>query len=168
MTGAVGQHGSPRVCPVAPPAAALIRALTPGLLLALLVGIAPALAAPKPGSPATEDDMTLYTRIAAVNVCISRTAEIPFDKAAAIAGETMAQVIQHQHGGLIRQVGSKPLTLEELRKGSINSAVLGAAEVCPKEVPAEVMRNVEAAMQRSQGSEAIPPPAQPAAPAPRR
>ena len=87
--------------------------------------------------------MSLYTRIAALNVCIARAAGIEFDKAVAVAGETIAQVIQGQHGGQIAQVAAKALTLEELRKGSINSAVLGAVEVCPKEVPAEVKKKVD-------------------------
>ena len=104
--------------------------------------------------------MSLYTRIAALNVCISRTAGIEFDKAVAVAGETIAQVIQGQHGGQIAQVGPKALTIEELRKGSINSAVLGAVEVCPKEVPADVQKKVEEVL-KGAGAQA------PAAPAPK-
>lgn len=116
-----------------------LRALlaAPLVLLPLLVQPAVAQAA-----PASEADMGLYTRIGAINVCISRSAGIEFDKAVAIAGETIAQVIQGQHGGVIQQVGAKALTIEELRKGSINSAVLGAVQICPKEVPAEVTKKV--------------------------
>jgi hypothetical protein len=66
-----------------------------------------------------------------------------------IAGETIAQLIQGQHGGLIAQVGPKPLSIDDLRKGSINSAVLGAAEICPREVPADVMAKVQAALKAS-------------------
>lgn len=106
--------------------------------------------------------MSLYTRIAALNVCISRAAGIEFDKAVAVAGETIAQVIQGQHGGQIAQVGPKALTIEELRKGSINSAVLGAVEVCPKEVPADVRKKVDDVL-NSAGGQA--PAAKPAAPA---
>ena len=114
-----------------------LRALlaAPLVLLPLLVQPAVAQAA-----PASEADMGLYTR--AINVCIARSAGIEFDKAVAIAGETIAQVIQGQHGGVIQQVGTKPLTIEELRKGSINSAVLGAVQICPKEVPADVTKKV--------------------------
>ena len=116
-----------------------LRALlaAPLVLLPLLVQPAVAQAA-----PASEADMGLYTRIGAINVCIARSAGIEFDKAVAIAGETIAQVIQGQHGGVIQQVGTKPLTIEELRKGSINSAVLGAVQICPKEVPADVTKKV--------------------------
>jgi hypothetical protein len=118
--------------------------VAPLLTLPLLVAPAGALAA-----PATETEMNLYTRIAAVNVCIARSAGVDFDKAVGIAGETIAQLIQGQHGGAIQQVGAKPLNIEELRKGSINSAVLGAAEICPKEVPADVMKKVQDALGRS-------------------
>lgn len=107
-------------------------------------------------APATEADMSLYTRIAAVNVCISRGASVEFDKAVGIAGETIAQVIQGVHGGLIKQVGTKPLTIEELRRGSVNSAVIGAVEICPKQVPADVVKRVQDAI-KQQGSGAKPP-----------
>jgi len=137
------------------------RRLGPAALLLPLVLLLPAAAsaaptAPAPGRPAaerptarpaqvgaSEEDMGLYTRIAALNVCIGRSAGVEFGKAVAIAGETIAQVIQGQHGGVILQVGTKPLTMEELRKGSINSAVLGAVEVCPKEVPADVLQKAQ-------------------------
>ena len=116
--------------------------------LALPLFWAPA-AALADNAPATEAEMNLYTRIAAVNVCIARGAGVDFDKAVGIAGETIAQLIQGQHGGLIAQVGPKPLSIDDLRKGSINSAVLGAAEICPKEVPADVMAKVQAALKAS-------------------
>ena len=113
-------------------------------LLAAPLGLLPLLVQPAlaQAAPASEADMGLYTRIGAINVCIARSAGTEFDKAVAIAGETIAQVIQGQHGGVIQQVGAKALTIEELRKGSINSAVLGAVQICPKEVPAEVTKKV--------------------------
>lgn len=128
------------------------------LLLPLVLSLAPAAAL---AAPATEADMGLYTRIAALNVCISRSAGIDFDKSVAVAGETIAQVIQGQHEGKIAQVGPKALSIDELRKGSINSAVLGAVEVCPNEVPADVRKKVEDVL-KSRGAA---PAAKPAAPA---
>ena len=127
-------------------------------LLALPLLVLPLVLAPAGAwaAPATEAEMNLYTRIAAVNVCIARGAGVPFDRAVGIAGETIAQVILGQHEGVIAQVGAKPLGLEDLRKGSINSAVLGAAEICPKEVPADVMAKVQDALKQ-------PPAAKPAA-----
>jgi len=142
------------------PSLSLVASLlvAPLLVLPLLLAPSAALAA-----PAGEAEMNLYTRIAAVNVCIARGADVPFDKAVAIAGETIAQVIQGQHAGVITQVGPKALSLEELRKGSINSAVLGAAEICPKEVPADVMAKVQDALKQPAGKPATKPAAKPAA-----
>ena len=154
----------------------LLRRLSAGLvapllvlpLLALPVLSAPA-AALADNSPATEAEMNLYTRIAAVNVCIARGAGVDFEKAVGIAGETIAQLLQGQHGSLIAQVGPKPLSIDDLRKGSINSAVLGAAEICPKEVPADVMEKVQAALKASpappaRGAKATAPKATPPKP----
>ena len=134
----------------------LSLALLPLLLPLLLLAAQPAQAA-----PANEAEMNLYTRMAAVNVCLARAAGVEFDKAVGIAGETITQVIQGQHGGAIKQVGTKPLSLEELRQGSINSAVIGAVEVCPQQVPADVVKRVEEALKAQSG--AAKPAAKPAA-----
>ena len=109
---------------------------------------APANAGPG-AAPASDAEMGLYSSIAAVNVCIARSAGIDFDKAVGIAGETIAQLIHGQHGSAIAQIGAKPLSDAELRKGAINSAVLGAAEICPKQVPAEVMKRVQEALKQA-------------------
>jgi hypothetical protein len=119
------------------------------LFMPLLLMVQPAQAA-----PASEAEMNLYTRIAAVNVCLARAAGVDFDKAVGIAGETITQVIQGQHDGAIQQVGTKPLTLEELRQGSINSAVIGAVEVCPQQVPADVVKRVQDALKAQPGASA--------------
>jgi hypothetical protein len=153
----------------------LLRRLSAGLVAPLLV--LPLLALPvlspaaalADNAPATEAEMNLYTRIAAVNVCIARGAGVDFEKAVGIAGETIAQLLQGQHGSLIAQVGPKPLSIDDLRKGSINSAVLGAAEICPKEVPADVMEKVQAALKASpappaRGAKATAPKATPPKP----
>lgn len=62
---------------------------------------------------------------------------------------TIAQQIQGQQKGLIQQLGGKALSIEELRRASINAAVLGAVDICSRKVPAEVMRKVQAAIKRS-------------------
>lgn len=129
------------------------RPLLVAPLLALPLLLAPGAAFADPATPA---EMSLYTRIAAINTCISRSAGIEFDKSVGIAGETIAQVLLGQHKGLIQQVGTKPLTIEELRKGSINSAVIGAYELCPKLVPDDVASKVKAALSK-QGQPGQPP-----------
>ena len=141
-----------RLFRVRSPASRLGLLLLPvALLLAPLTAVA---------APASQADMSLYTRIGALNVCIARAAGIEFDKAVAVAGETIAQVIQGQHEGAIAQVGPKPLSLDELRKGAINSAVLGSVEVCPDEVPADVRKKVDEVLKnRSAAPAAKPAPA---------
>lgn len=136
--------------------------MAPLLLLPLGLLPAPALAA-----PANDAEMGLYTKMAAVNTCISRAAGVEFDKAVSIAGETIVYVLQNQHGGVIQQIGPKALSIEELRKGAVNSAVLGAVEICPKDVPADVTQKVQALLKQQKGSAAgggagpAPAPAQP-------
>lgn len=105
-------------------------------------------------APASDEEMALYTRIAAVNVCIARAAGVDFDRAVGIAGETIAQLIGGRHGSTIAQVGSRPLGSEELRRGAINSAVLGAAELCADQVPAAVQQKVREALR--QGGSGVP------------
>jgi hypothetical protein len=117
----------------------------------------PASAAPAP--PAGEAEMTLYSGIAAVNVCIARGAGVDFEQAVVIAGETIAQLIQSQHGGVISLVGSESLSLDDLRKGSINSAVLGAVEVCPDQVPEAVRQSVQASLRLAEREAASQAPA---------
>ena len=138
------------------PLSLLLRRTRP-LLVAPLVAM-PLLLAPVAAhaAPATPAEMGLYTRIGAVNVCISRAAGIDFEKSVGIAGETIAQLILGQHKGEIQQVGSKPLTIEELRRGAINSAVLGASEICPKEVPADVMKKVQEAIKQQGAAKPAP------------
>jgi hypothetical protein len=138
-----------RLFRVRSPASRLGLLLLPvALLLAPLTAVA---------APASQADMSLYTRIGALNVCIARAAGIEFDKAVAVAGETIAQVIQGQHEGAIAQVGPKPLSLDELRKGAINSAVLGAVEVCPDEVPADIRKKVDEVLKNRTAAPAAKP-----------
>lgn len=93
--------------------------------------------------PASEQEMRLYEEIGSLNVCRYRAAGTPFDKAAAIAGETIAQTIQGINSGRISKLGGKALSIEELRKGSINLVVLGSIKMCPEDVPLAVRDKVQ-------------------------
>ncbi len=96
--------------------------------------------------PASSDQLALYARIASVNTCLATRSGEDFEQAAAVAGETIAQLILGVHKGLIATAGTTPLTLEELRKGSINAAVIGATELCAKQVPADLSEKVKQAL----------------------
>jgi hypothetical protein len=146
---------------------ALLRLLLPlGVLLVTSRPLSAHATPIAPAPPAGEAEMSLYSGIATLNVCVARSAGVSFDQAVAIAGETIAQLIKSQHGSVITLVGSDPLSLDDLRKGSINSAVLGAVESCPDQVPEPVRKAVESSLRQVAGS---PTPAAGAArPAPRR
>lgn len=123
------------------------------LLLAVLLSL-PLLTAPAParaaatGTAATEAEMNFYGKLSALNVCIARAAGVEFKKAVPIAAETIAQVLKGKHGSMVQALGSKVLTLQQLRNGSTQSAVIGAVQMCPKEVPAEVVANVKKLLQK--------------------
>jgi hypothetical protein len=134
------------------------------VLLPLLLVPAPALAAPKGGdgrttTPATPANMDLYMRISAINFCLARSiGALEFSKAVPIAGETVVVILQNEHGSVIQQVGDKPLSLEELRRGAYDSVLIGALTFCPKEMPDDIRQKVEATIKNAQapGSQAGP------------
>ncbi len=126
-------------------------------LVSLLAASALALpASPALAAPASEAEMDVYTRLAALNVCIARTAGVEFDLAVTIAAETISVWIQGSHGGGIAPVSDTPLNLDDLRKGSINAAVLGAAELCPDKLPENVLRDVQQAVKAAPNPSAKP------------
>lgn len=107
--------------------------------------------------PASSDQLALYARIASVNTCIATRSGQDFEKAAGVAGETIAQLILGVHEGLIQTSGNTPLTLEELRKGSINAAVIGATEICPNQVPADLTAKVNQALAGAETEQPVSP-----------
>lgn len=105
-----------------------------------------------PTRPATDADMGLYTRIGAVNACIAASNGVEFNKAVGIASETVTQVLQGQHGGIIQPLGAKALPVEDLRKGSVNSVLIGISQMCPDAMPAEVRDQVQKAIKGAAGA----------------
>jgi hypothetical protein len=101
--------------------------------------------------PATDAEMGLYTRIGAVNACIATGNGVDFNKAVGIASETVTQVLQGQHGGIIQPLGPKPLPVEDLRKGSVNSVLIGISQMCPDSMPADVRDQVQKAIKGAAG-----------------
>jgi hypothetical protein len=132
------------------------RSLAPAFLL-LMAGLAlPA----RPGlaAPASEAEMEVYASLAALNLCIARAAGVEFELSAGIAAETISTWIEGSHDSAIAMI-KDPLSLEQLRQGSLNSAVIGATELCPALVPEEVRRQVEQAVKNS--TSPAPSPAKP-------
>jgi hypothetical protein len=104
---------------------------------------------PAAAAPASEAEMTVYTGLAALNLCIARAAGVEFELAVGIAAETISQWIQGSHESAVAPVSSSPLSPEDLRRGAANSAVIGAAELCPDQLPAEVRRAVQEALRQA-------------------
>lgn len=119
------------------------RSLFSNICASLLVGSIPFLPTVALGAPATEVELNLYARISAVNACISVEAGLPYDKAIFIASSTIAEVLRGQHGGLMTGQGAKPLSIDDLTKKSVNATVIGTTQICPKEVPADVLLKVQ-------------------------
>jgi hypothetical protein len=67
---------------------------------------------------------------------------VEFNTAAAIAGQTISQTIRGQHDGKIESMGDQPLSDGDLKKGSVNMAVMGAVEICPQAVPTDTRDRV--------------------------
>ena len=128
----------------------LFRSSSPLLFKSLLITSVWISSASVQAAPATEAEMGLYSRIAAFNTCISTAAGVEFNKSVGIAAETISQLILGVHDGEIKQVGGQALSIEDLRKGSTNSAVIGAAELCPKQVPEDVKAKVKEALSKAQ------------------
>jgi hypothetical protein len=99
-------------------------------------------------APASEAELNLYAKISAVNACLSVEAGLPYDKAIFIASSTIAEVLRGQHGGLMANQGTKPFSIEDLRKKSVSATIVGTTQICPKEVPSDVLLEV----QKSSGS----------------
>jgi hypothetical protein len=133
---------------------ALLRRARLASLLTVAILALPA--SPALAAPASEAEMDVYTRLAALNVCIARTAGVEFDLAVTIAAETISVWIQGSHGGGIAPVSDTPLSLDDLRKGSINAAVLGSAELCPDQLPEKVLRDVQQAVKDAPNTPAQP------------
>ena len=104
--------------------------------------------------PATDAEMGLYTRIGAVNACIATGNGVDFNKAVGIASETVTQVLQGQHGGIIQPLGPKPLPVEDLRKGSVNSVLIGTEFT--DSMPADVRDQVQKAVKGAAGGAKAP------------
>lgn len=125
------------------------------LLAPLLLGGSPVWAAApvalRPQAPASEASMDLYMRLSAINFCLARSiGQLDVAKAVPIAGETVVVLLQNEHGSRIAQVGDKPLSLEELRRGAYDSVLLGALTFCPKDIPDDVRQSLETAI-KAQG-----------------
>ena len=87
---------------------------------------------------ASPAEMNLYRNIGMSYFCIARQAEVEFPKAIAIASTNFAAIIEKKHNGLIKDVGDKKLSMDQIYNGSYFQLIEGAIKLCPDKVPDEV------------------------------
>lgn len=104
--------------------------------------------------PATESDVSFYSRIAGVSTCVARTSGVPFSTAVDIAAETLTEVVMGHHGG---QTQAAVLTREEAKKMFAAAAAANAAQFCASLVPADVLPVVQPpAQQMIEPAQSVP------------
>ena len=99
-------------------------------------------------SPASKEDIFLYRGIGASFLCNAAAAKVEFDKAIGVAAATYAQVLEGRHGGFVEDAGTTKLTNKQLFAGAEFQILTGALQYCPKEVPEDVKKKVEEAIQK--------------------
>lgn len=120
-----------------------------GLAALLLLLVVPGLPPHNPAlaagpEPASEARMALYQKVAALNYCVARSSGLEDGQALPLAAQTIALLLRNEHGGRIARVGEQPLPEETLLEGSAELTLLGARQLCPAEVPAELNAKLDA------------------------
>ena len=99
-------------------------------------------------TPATDADVFLYRGMGASYLCNARAAGVAFPKATGIATATYVQVLNGRHGGVVASAGKEKLNNKQLFSGAEFQIITGALQYCPKEVPDDVKKKVEAAVKK--------------------
>ena len=87
--------------------------------------------------PATREEMNLYRQIGISYLCLARQAKVEFPKSISIASNNFTLIVSKRHGGLIKEIGEKKLTNDQIYQGSYLQLVEGAIQLCPEQVPEE-------------------------------
>ena len=104
-------------------------------------------------NPAEPEEMVLYRNIGMSYFCIARQAEVDFPKAIAIASTNFAAIIEKKHDGLIKEVGDKKLTRDQIYKGTYFQLVEGVLQICPDKVPDEIKAKYKDALKEIKDSQ---------------
>jgi len=87
--------------------------------------------------PASGEEMNFYRQIGISYFCLARQAKVDFPKSISIASNNFALIVSKKHGGLIKEIGDKKLTNEQIYQGSYLQLIEGAIQLCPDQVPQE-------------------------------
>ena len=86
-------------------------------------------------NPASREEMNLYRQIGISYFCLARQAKVNFSQSISIASNNFALIVSKKHGGLIKEIGDRKLTNEQIYQGSYLQLIEGAIQLCPDEVP---------------------------------
>ena len=87
--------------------------------------------------PASREEMNLYRQIGISYLCLARQAKVEFPKSISIASNNFVLIILRKHGGLIKEIGDKKLTIDQIYHGAYLQLAEGAIQLCPDQVPEE-------------------------------
>ena len=88
-------------------------------------------------SPASREEMNFYRQIGISYFCLARQAKVKFSQSISIASNNFALIVSNKHGGLIKEIGDKKLTRDQIYQGSYLQLIEGAIQLCPDQVPEE-------------------------------
>ena len=106
----------------------------------------------KKTTPATVDQVQTYTGISTAIFCRARQLEVDYQKSLALAISVQGEVIFVKHGGVVPG-SSKPLEQKQFLNSAPIMVMAQALRVCPKMIPAEEKKKIEADIKKIQSAQ---------------
>jgi hypothetical protein len=104
------------------------------LAMAHALLLSPALAQSTALKPATQDEISAYTGMAAINICALNKQEVPLEKALRASVQMFVTVLDGRHGGVIEGVNDgKKLSDQQLINGGTIEMAIRVNSICGKE-----------------------------------
>ena len=99
-------------------------------------------------TPASREEMNLYRQIGISYVCLATQAKVKFPKSISIASSNFSLIISEKHGGLIKEIGDKKLTNDQIYQGSYLQLLEGSIQLCPDQVPDDDKKKFKKALDK--------------------
>ena len=97
---------------------------------------------------ASREEMNLYRQIGISYVCLATQAKVKFPKSISIASSNFSLIISEKHGGLIKEIGDKKLTNDQIYQGSYLQLLEGSIQLCPDQVPDDDKKKFKKALDK--------------------
>ncbi len=98
--------------------------------------------------PATAEDSFTYSFMGTYVLCRALQLGIEFPKAIQLGGGVYATIIKDKHEGKLASAGGKVLTDKQILDGAASQVIMRAGVMCPKELPKEILADVNKNMER--------------------